>query len=140
MSKYNYIVGVDPAGIGSTGIIVWNMKTENIELNKTIASKNVDNSIFQIKQLFDTFKTIANFRPLFIIENFFLIKGRTITNPLSTSELIGAIISLLKFYYCWNFIKQEPLRKKGFLYKGNLQLIKHEHDAWKHIQYFLKEH
>ncbi|WP_342264124.1 hypothetical protein [Spiroplasma endosymbiont of Clivina fossor] len=133
----NYIIGIDPAGIGSTGIVLWNFENSCIEFNETIISESVEQAIFKIKKLFDNFKRIENFKPLFIIENFFLTKGRTITNPLATSELIGTISSLLRFKYHWHFLRQESSKKKGFFYKGNLKLTKHEHDAWKHIQYFL---
>lgn len=140
INNYNFIIGIDPAGVGSTGIVIWDVKNASIYQYTTINAKSVNEGICMLKKVFDDLiNTMSNFKTLVIIENFFLIKGRTITNPLATSEFIGAIISLLKFVYDWNFIKQEPTKKKGFSYQGNIKFTKHEYDAWKHIQYFLNE-
>lgn len=138
-NKYNYIIAIDPAGIGVTGYIVYNFDDQYYQEWNSLKSTTVAEAISNIKNLFDFFKGVANFKPILIIENFFLAKGKIITNPLATAELIGAIKALLEFCYQWDYIIQEPNRKKGFVYKGNLNLNQHEEDAWKHIQYFLKE-
>lgn len=72
-----------------------------------------------------------------IIEDYQLHKGLKITNPLSTPKFIGGLKVLCKYLFNLNYVLQSPVVKKNYLYKGNIKMTEHEHDAWKHLQYFL---
>ncbi len=43
---------------------------------------------------------------------------------------------LCKYLFNLKYALQSPVIKKNYIYKGNIKMT--EHDAWKHLQYFLK--
>lgn len=133
MIKFNYVIIIDPAGFGSTGIMLINIKNNCIDQVGTFASENDNEAKNKLKKIMKTFnENIKNFKPFVIVENFFLSKKQYITNPLITPFFIGQIKSLIEDYFNWRLIApQEPSCKKGYRYQGSIKLTKHEHDCWK---------
>ncbi|WP_338980557.1 hypothetical protein [Spiroplasma endosymbiont of Lasioglossum malachurum] len=78
---------------------------------------------------------------LVIVENFFLSSKQLLTNPLATPKIIGALMVLVQNVFNWDYLENHPKNKNKITnYKGNIKLTKHEQDAYKHIQYYLKNH
>ncbi|WP_425378909.1 hypothetical protein [Spiroplasma endosymbiont of Polydrusus pterygomalis] len=135
-----YIIAVDPAGIGQTGIIIYNVLQQKIINNITFNSKNEEEAINNIYLILNNFqKQTCSYlnKVLVIIEDYQLHKGLKITNPLSTPKFIGGLKVLCKYLFNLNYVLQSPVVKKNYIYKGNIIITEHEHDAWKHLQYFL---
>ncbi len=139
-NKLKYIIAIDPAGSGQTGIIIYNVLQKKIINNITFHSKNEDEAINNIYLILNEFKnktcSYLN-KVLVIIEDYQLHKGLKITNPLSTPKFIGGLKVLCKYLFNLNYVLQSPVAKKNYIYKGNIKMTEHEHDAWKHLQYFL---
>lgn len=139
-NKLKYIIAIDPAGIGQTGIIIYNFLQKKIINNITFDSKNEQEAINKIYLILNKFKnqtcSYLN-KVVVIIEDYQLHKGLKITNPLSTPNFIGGLKVLCKYLFNLKYILQSPVVKKNYLYKGNIKMTEHEHDAWKHLQYFL---
>ena len=136
----NYIIAVDPAGIGQTGIIIYNVLQKKIINNITFDSKNEEEAINNIYLILTEFKNkICSFlnKVLVIIEDYQLYKGLKIKNPLSTPKFIGGLKVLCKYLFNLKYVLQSPVVKKNYVYKGNIKMTEHELDAWKHLQYFL---
>ncbi|WDA54644.1 MAG: hypothetical protein PPFGHCPK_01100 [Spiroplasma endosymbiont of Drosophila atripex] len=133
MIKFNYAIIIDPAGFGSTGIMLINIIQNKIEQVGTFKSENDNEAKNKLKKIMNTFNdNIKNFKPFVIPENFFLSKKRYITNPLLTPLFIGQIKSLVEDYFNWRLIaSQEPSCKKGYRYDCSIKLTKHEYDCWK---------
>ncbi|WP_458258433.1 hypothetical protein [Spiroplasma endosymbiont of Dactylopius coccus] len=79
--QYDLIIGIDPAGIGNNGIVIYSNETNNIIFNETfntltvLWTKNIYKEKFQlIKEKFIDKKILV------IVENFFL----------SSKQLLGA--------------------------------------------------
>ncbi len=138
--KYDLIIGIDPAGIGSNGIIIYSNETNNIIFNKTFKTKTVLESKNLFKECFLTIKQqFDNRKILVIVENFFLSSKQLLTNPLATPKIIGALMVLVQDVMNWDYHENEPKNKNKIEnYKGNIKLTKHEEDAYKHIQYYLR--
>ncbi|WP_338975568.1 hypothetical protein [Spiroplasma endosymbiont of Monopis laevigella] len=50
--QYDLIIGIDPAGIGSNGIIIYSNETNNIVFNETFKTKTVLKSKNLFKEYF----------------------------------------------------------------------------------------
>ncbi|MFW4370844.1 MAG: hypothetical protein EHV01_002775 [Spiroplasma sp. hy2] len=139
-NNLKYIIAIDPAGIGQTGMIIYNVLQNKIINNITFNSKNEEEAINNIYLILNKFKNkICSYlnKVIVIIEDYQLRKGLKITNPLSTPKFIGGLKVLCKYLFNLNYILQSPVVKKNYLYKGNIKMTEHEYDAWKHLQYFL---
>ncbi len=138
--KYDLIIGIDPAGIGTSGIIIYSNETNNLIFNETFKSKTVLESKNLFKECFLKIKKqFDNNKVLVIVENFFLSSKQLLTNPLATPKIIGALMVLVQDVMNWDYHENEPKNKNKIEnYKGNIKLTKHEEDAYKHIQYYLR--
>ncbi|WP_348734942.1 hypothetical protein [Spiroplasma endosymbiont of Ammophila pubescens] len=140
--KLKYIIAIDPAGIGQTGIIIYNVLQNKIINNITFNSKNEEEAINNMYLILNEFKNkICSYlnKVIVIIEDFQFHKGLKIKNPLSTPKFIGGLKVLCKYLFNLNYVLQSPVVKKNYIYKGNIKITEHELDAWKHLQYFLKK-
>lgn len=139
-NKLKYIIAIDPAGIGQTGIIIYNVLQKKIINNITFDSKNEEEAINNIYLTLNEFKkqtcSYLN-KVIVIIEDYQLHKCLKITNPLSTPKFIGGLKVLCKYLFNLRYVLQSPVIKKNYSYKGNIKMTEHELDAWKHLQYFL---
>ncbi|WP_338961991.1 MULTISPECIES: hypothetical protein [unclassified Spiroplasma] len=138
--QYELIIGIDPAGIGNNGIVIYSNETNNIIFNETFKTKTVLESKNMYKEYFQLIqKQFINQKILIIVENFFLSSKQLLTNPLATPKIIGALMVLVEDVMNWDYLESEPKNKtKIENYKGNIKLTKHEQDAYKHIQYYLR--
>ncbi len=138
--KYDLIIGIDPAGIGISGIIIYSNETNNIIFNETFKTKTVLESKNLFKECFLKIKKqFINKKILVIVENFFLSSKQLLTNPLATPKIIGALMVLVQDVMKWDYLENHPKNKNKIEnYKGNIKLTKHEEDAYKHIQYYLR--
>jgi len=139
-NQLKYIIAIDPAGIGQTGIIIYNVLQKKIINNITFHSNSEEEAINNMYLILNKFKnqtcSYLN-KVIVIIEDYQLHKGLKITNPLSTPKFIGGLKVLCKYLFNLNYVLQSPVVKKNYLYKGNIKMTDHELDAWKHLQYFL---
>ncbi|WP_338974541.1 hypothetical protein [Spiroplasma endosymbiont of Tricholauxania praeusta] len=140
--QYELIIGIDPAGIGNNGIVIYSNETNNITFNETFKIKTVLESKNIYKEYFKLIKKqFINQKILVIVENFFLSSKQLLTNPLATPKIIGALMVLVEDVMNWDYLESEPKNKtKIENYKGNIKLTKHEQDAYKHIQYYLRNY
>lgn len=139
--QYDLIIGIDPAGIGNNGIVIYSNETNNIIFNETFKTKTVLESKNLYKEYFELIKKNENKKILVIVENFFLSSKQLLTNPLATPKIIGALMVLVQDVFNWDYLENQPKNKNKITnYKGNIKLTKHEQDAYKHIQYYLKNH
>ncbi|WP_338960337.1 MULTISPECIES: hypothetical protein [unclassified Spiroplasma] len=138
--QYDLIIGIDPAGIGNNGIVIYSNETNNIIFNEIFKTKTVLESKNMYKEYFQLIqKQFINQKILIIVENFFLSSKQLLTNPLATPKIIGALMVLVEDVMNWDYLESEPKNKtKIENYKGNIKLTKHEQDAYKHIQYYLR--
>lgn len=140
--QYELIIGIDPAGIGTSGIVIYSNETNNIIFNETFKTKNVLESKNLFKKYFSLIKKqFPNKKILVIVENFFLSSKQLLTNPLATPKVIGALMVLVQDVMNWDYHENEPKNKNKIEdYKGNIKFTKHEQDAYKHIQYYLRNY
>lgn len=140
--QYDLIIGIDPAGIGNNGIVIYSNKTNNIIFNETFKTKNILASKNIYKEYFELIKKqFINKKILVIVENFFLSSKQLLTNPLATPKIIGALMVLVEDVMNWDYLESEPKNKtKIENYKGNIKFTKHEEDAYKHIQSYLRNY
>ncbi|WP_338973516.1 hypothetical protein [Spiroplasma endosymbiont of Tricholauxania praeusta] len=140
--QYDLIIGIDPAGIGNNGMVIYSSETNNITFNETFKTKTVLESKNIYKEYFKLIKKqFINQKILVIVENFFLSSKQLLTNPLATPKIIGALMVLVEDVMNWDYLESEPKNKtKIENYKGNIKLTKHEQDAYKHIQYYLRNY
>ncbi|WP_425376542.1 hypothetical protein [Spiroplasma endosymbiont of Aleiodes alternator] len=139
--KYDLIVGIDPAGIGNNGIVIYSNENNNIIFNETFKTKTVLESKNLYKEYFELIKKNENKKILVIVENFFLNSKQLLTNPLATPKIIGALMVLVEDIMNWDYHESEPKNKTKIPdYKGNIIFTKHEQDAYKHIQYYLRNY
>ncbi|WP_338973653.1 hypothetical protein [Spiroplasma endosymbiont of Tricholauxania praeusta] len=140
--QYDLIIGIDPAGIGNNGMVIYSSETNNITFNETFKIKTVLESKNIYKEYFKLIKKqFINQKILVIVENFFLSSKQLLTNPLATPKIIGALMVLVEDVMNWDYLESEPKNKtKIENYKGNIKLTKHEQDAYKHIQYYLRNY
>ncbi|WP_338961482.1 hypothetical protein [Spiroplasma endosymbiont of Lasioglossum villosulum] len=140
--QYDLIIGIDPAGIGNNGIVIYSNETNSIVLNKTFKTKTILESKDFYKIYFQITKNkFIDKKILVIVENFFLTSKQLLTNPLATPKIIGALMVLVEDVMNWDFQESEPKNKtKIENYKGNIKFTKHEQDAYKHIQYYLRNY
>ncbi|WP_338974300.1 hypothetical protein [Spiroplasma endosymbiont of Tricholauxania praeusta] len=140
--EYDLIIGIDPAGIGNNGIVIYSNETNNIVFNETFKTKTVLESKNIYKEYFKLIKKqFINKKILVIVENFFLSSKQLLTNPLATPKIIGALMVLVEDVMNWDYLESEPKNKtKIENYKGNIKFTKHEQDAYKHIQYYLRNY
>ncbi|WP_375316854.1 hypothetical protein [Spiroplasma endosymbiont of Virgichneumon dumeticola] len=138
--QYDLIIGIDPAGIGNNGIVIYSSETNNIIFNETFKTKTVLESKNLFKEYFLIIKQhFENKKILVIVENFFLNSKQLLTNPLATPKIIGALMVLIQDVMNWDYQESEPKNKNKIEnYNGNIKFIKHEQDAYKHIQYYLR--
>ncbi|WP_339039551.1 hypothetical protein [Spiroplasma endosymbiont of Andrena trimmerana] len=133
--QYDLIIGIDPAGIGNNGMVIYSSETNNIVFNETFNTLTVLWTKNMYKEKFIDKKILV------IVENFFLSSKQLLTNPLSTPKIIGALMVLVQDVFNWDYFENHPKNKNKITnYKGNIKLTKHEQDAYKHIQYYLKNH
>ncbi len=140
--KLKYIISIDPTVIGQTGIIIYNILQNKIINNITFNSKNEEEAINNIYLILNQFKNkICSYlkKVIVIIEDYQLYKGLKIKNQLSTPKFIGSLKVLLKYLFNLNYVLQSPVVKENYFYKGNIKMTEHEHDAWKHLKYFLSK-
>ncbi|WP_342219105.1 hypothetical protein [Spiroplasma endosymbiont of Amphimallon solstitiale] len=140
--QYELIIGIDPAGIGNNGIVIYSNETNNIIFNEKFKAKTVLESKNIYKKYFSLIKKqFPNKKILVIVENFFLSSKQLLTNPLATPKVIGALMVLVQDVMNWDYHKNEPKNKNKIEdYKGNIKFTKHEQDAYKHIQYYLRNY
>ncbi|WP_338975124.1 hypothetical protein [Spiroplasma endosymbiont of Tricholauxania praeusta] len=141
--QYDLIIGIDPTGIGNNGMVIYSSETNNITFNETFKTKTVLESKNIYKEYFKLIKKqFINQKILVIVENFFLSSKQLLTNPLATPKIIGALMVLVEDVMNWDYLESEPKNKTNNLenYKGNIKLTKHEQDAYKHIQYYLRNY
>lgn len=140
--QYEVIIGIDPAGIGTSGIVIYSNETNNIIFNETFKTKTVLESKNQFKKYFSLIKKqIDNKKILVIVENFFLSSKQLLTNPLATPKVIGALMVLIQDIMNWDYLENHPKNKNKIEdYIGNIKFTKHEQDAYKHIQYYLRNY
>ncbi|WP_338957622.1 hypothetical protein [Spiroplasma endosymbiont of Tiphia femorata] len=140
--QYDLIIGIDPAGIGTSGIVIYSNETNNIIFNETFKAKTVLESKNIYKEYFELIKKqFKNKKILVIVENFFLSSKQLLTNPLATPKIIGALMVLIQDVMNWDYLESEPKNKNKIEnYKGNIKFTKHEQDAYKHIQYYLRNY
>ncbi|WP_375317084.1 hypothetical protein [Spiroplasma endosymbiont of Virgichneumon dumeticola] len=138
--QYDLIIGIDPAGIGNNGIVIYSSETNNIIFNETFKTKTVLESKNLFKEYFLIIKQhFENKKILVIVENFFLNSKQLLTNPLATPKIIGALMVLIQDVMNWDYQESEPKNKNKIEnYNGNIKFTKHEQDAYKHIQYYLR--
>ncbi|WP_339046896.1 hypothetical protein [Spiroplasma endosymbiont of Colias croceus] len=139
--KYDLIIGIDPAGIGNNGIVIYSSETNSILFYNTFKTKTVlESKNFYKKHLSGIKKFFDNHKILVTVENFFLSSKQLLTNPLATPKIIGALMVLVQDVMNWDYQESEPKNKtKIENYKGNIKFTKHEQDAYKHIQYYLRK-
>lgn len=139
--QYDLIIGIDPAGIGNNGIVIYSNETNNIIFNETFKTKTVLESKNLYKEYFELTKKFENKKILVIVENFFLNSKQLLTNPLATPKVIGVLMVLVQDIMNWDYLESEPKNKNKIAnYKGNIKLTKHEQDAYKHIKYYLRNY
>ncbi|WP_458258690.1 hypothetical protein [Spiroplasma endosymbiont of Dactylopius coccus] len=117
------IIGIDPAGIGNNGIVIYSNETNNIVFNETfntltvLWTKNIYKEKFQlIKEKFIDKKILV------IVENFFLNSKQLLTNPLATPKIIGSLMVLVQDVFNWDYFENHPKNKtKIENYKGNIK-------------------
>ncbi|WP_342273173.1 hypothetical protein [Spiroplasma endosymbiont of Acasis viretata] len=81
--QYELIIGIDRAGIGNNGIVIYSNETNNIIFNETFKTKTVLESKNLYKKYFLLIKKHSdNKKILVIVENFFLNSKQLLTNPL----------------------------------------------------------
>ncbi|WP_375317893.1 hypothetical protein [Spiroplasma endosymbiont of Virgichneumon dumeticola] len=138
--QYDLIIGIDPAGIGNNGIVIYSSETNNIIFNETFKTKTILESKNLFKEYFLIIKQhFENKKILVIVENFFLNSKQLLTNPLATPKIIGALMVLIQDVMNWDYQESEPKNKNKIEnYNGNIKFTKHEQDAYKHIQYYLR--
>ncbi|WP_375318022.1 hypothetical protein [Spiroplasma endosymbiont of Virgichneumon dumeticola] len=138
--QYDLIIGIDPAGIGNNGIVIYSSETNIIIFNETFKTKTVLESKNLFKEYFLIIKQhFENKKILVIVENFFLNSKQLLTNPLATPKIIGALMVLIQDVMNWDYQESEPKNKNKIEnYNGNIKFTKHEQDAYKHIQYYLR--
>nr|CAK98823.1 hypothetical transmembrane protein [Spiroplasma citri] len=135
-----YIIAIDPAGIGQTGIIIYNFLKKKIINNITFNSNSEEEAINNMYLILNDFKNkICSYlsKVIIIIEDYQLHEGLKIKNPLSTTKFIGGLKVLCKYLFNLNYVLQSPVVKKNYIYTGNIKMTEHELDARKHLQYFL---
>ncbi|WP_339039455.1 hypothetical protein [Spiroplasma endosymbiont of Andrena trimmerana] len=140
--QYDLIIGIDPAGIGNNGIVIYSNETNNIVFNETFNTLTVLWTKNMYKEKFQLIKEkFIDKKILVIVENFFLSSKQLLTNPLATPKIIGALMVLVEDIMNWDYLENHPKNKtKIENYKGNIKLTKHEQDAYKHIQYYLRNY
>lgn len=138
--QYDLIIGIDPAGIGNSGVVIYSNETNNIIYYETFEAKTILESKNLYKEKLMQFKTLlGNKKILVIVENFFLNSKQLLTNPLATPKIIGALMVLIQDVMNWDYQESESKNKSKIeKYKGNIKFTKHEQDAYKHIQYYLR--
>ncbi len=139
-NKLKYIIAVDPDEIGQTVVIIYNFLQKKIINNITFNFKNEEEAINNMYLILNEFKNkICSYlnKVIVIIEDYQLHKGLKIKNQLYTPKLIGGLKVLCKYLFNLNYVLQSPVIKKNYIYKGNIKMTEHKHDAWKHLQYFL---
>lgn len=128
-NEIDYLISIDPAAIGSSGVIVIECKTWKIIFKDTYKSDSVTES----KNYFFKLFTNLNLNNVFVwVEDFYLNKNVKITNPLATPKLIGALQVITEDLFNWKFATYQP-KKKALIktkYKGNMKLTEHEQDAY----------
>lgn len=140
--QYDLIIGIDPAGIGNNGIVIYSNETNNIVFNETFKTKTVLESKDMYKEYFLIVKHhFDNKKVLVIVEDFYLNSKQLLTNPLVTPKIIGALMVLVQDIMNWDYLENHPKNKNKITnYKGNIIFTKHEQDAYKHIQYYLRNY
>ena len=127
-----YIIGIYPTGIGKAGIIVYNVLQKKI-INKIIFNSNSEEeAINNINLFFEKFEkqVCCYLKSVFvIIEDYQLCSSLKIKNPLSTPKFIGGLKVLCKYIFNLKYVLQSPVVKKNYIYKGNIKMTEHEHDA-----------
>lgn len=141
--KYDYLISIDPAGVGKSGTIVIDLKTWKIVYKNTFESESITQAIHYFCNLFNTVKLHFSNNAFIWVEDFYLNKKVNITNPLATPKLIGALEALAKYMFNWEFKTYLPSEKNKFKkqkYQGNMKLTQHEEDAWFGAQKFKEQY
>ncbi|WP_174480105.1 hypothetical protein [Spiroplasma endosymbiont of Danaus chrysippus] len=134
--QYEIKIGIDPAGIGNNGIIIYSNETNNIIFHETFQAKTIleCKNIYKEKLLY--FKKFLNNKKVLVsVENFYLNPKQLLTNPLATPKIIGALMVLVQDIMNWDYQENHPKNKDKIPnYQGNIKLTKHEQDAYKQTQ------
>jgi len=120
-----YIIAIDPAGIGKTGIIVYNVLQKKIINKISFNSISEEEAINNTNLFFEKFeKQVCCYLKsvLVIIEDYQLRSGLKIKNPLSTPKLIGGLKVLRKYIFNLKYVLQSPVVKENYIYKGNIKI------------------
>ncbi|WP_400254499.1 hypothetical protein [Spiroplasma endosymbiont of Cleonymus obscurus] len=135
--QYDLIIGIDPAGI-----VIYSNETNRIIYMETFNTTHVFESKNRFKRILSIIKEqFFDKKILVIVENLFLSSKQLLTNPLATPKIIGALMVLVQDIMNWDYQESEPKNKNKIEnYKGNIKLTKHEQDAYKHIQYYLRNY
>ncbi|WP_342266155.1 hypothetical protein [Spiroplasma endosymbiont of Villa modesta] len=82
--QYDLIIGIDPAGIGNNGMVIYSSETNNIVFNETFNTLTVlwTKNMYKEKMQLIKEKFIDK-KILVIVENFFLSSNATCHLPLS---------------------------------------------------------
>ncbi len=108
--------------------------------NITFNSKTEEEAINNIYLVLNQFKNQNYYylnKVIVIIEDDQFNKFLKIKNLLSTPKFIGCLKVLCKYLFNLKYVLQSPVIKKNYIYKGNIKMTEREHDALKHLQYFL---
>lgn len=143
--KEEYLIAIDPAGYGITGVIIFSLKTNSIFKNFHFSSQNWQEAIDNLKSAIDGFlkefwiKNHESFFPKYIIlEDYELWGHKLLTQPTSTAKAVGGFLTLIIYHYQWPTpVLQKSVCKQKILGEKQRFLNQHEFDAWKHIQFFL---
>lgn len=140
-----YVVGVDPAGKGYTGIVIYDREVEGIIHNISFESDDWEMEIDFFATELNSFKKRYEKQTgwkfddvVVVIEDFYLAKGQNITDPLSTPKAIGGMYVVVTEILDWEIVLQQP-SVKNKINKTNYPVIGHELDAYKHILYYLSK-
>ncbi|MBP1527518.1 MAG: hypothetical protein H9Q66_06330, partial [Spiroplasma ixodetis] len=78
--QYDLIIGIDPAGIGNNGIVIYSHETNNIIFNETFNTLTVLWTKNMYKEKFQLIKEkFIDKKILVIVENFFLNSKQLLT-------------------------------------------------------------
>ncbi|WP_338958816.1 hypothetical protein [Spiroplasma endosymbiont of Tiphia femorata] len=110
--QYDLIIGIDPAGIGNNGIVIYSNETNNIVFNETFNTLTVLWTKNMYKEKFQLIKEkFIDKKILVIVENFFLSSKQLLTNPLATPKIIGALMVLVEDIMNWDYLENHPKNK-----------------------------
>ncbi|BET38659.1 hypothetical protein [Spiroplasma ixodetis] len=110
--QYEIKIGIDPAGIGNNGIVIYSNETNNIIFRETFQAKTILECKNIYKEKLKYFKKFLNNKKVLVsVENFYLNPKQLLTNPLATPKIIGALMVLVKDIMNWDYQENHPKNK-----------------------------